>query len=85
MTNDTVCDVTTSTRIDHEEAMAIAAVENAKFAAQLRTLDSDDWTCQTDCALWNVRAVAVHVVGSAAGQASPCEFFRQKRQGTSSR
>ena len=39
MTNDTVCDVSTITRIGHTEAMAMSAVENAKFRGQLRTLD----------------------------------------------
>ena len=74
-------DVTTIPRIDHDEAMAIAAVENRKFAAQLRSFGPDDWRQPTDCALWDVRAVAAHVVGSAAAQASPREFFRQKRKG----
>lgn len=81
MTNGTVCDVATITRIDHTEAMAIAAVENAKFGDQLRSLDDADWTQPTDCPLWDVRALAAHVVGSAAGQASIREFFRQKRLG----
>jgi uncharacterized protein (TIGR03083 family) len=81
MTNGTVCDVATIARIDHTEAMAIATVENANFGAQLRSLDDTDWSRPTDCTLWDVRALAAHVVGSAASQASPREFFRQKRQG----
>ena len=43
MTNAAI-DVTTIDRITHDEAMAIAAVENRKFAEQLRSLDADDWT-----------------------------------------
>jgi uncharacterized protein (TIGR03083 family) len=35
----------------------------------------------TDCTRWDVRALAAHVVGSAAGQASPREFIRQIRAG----
>ena len=81
MINATVCEVGTIARIDHKEAMAIAAAENAKFGAQLRSLDDGDWTRPTDCPLWDVRAVAAHVVGSAAGQASLREFLRQKRMG----
>ena len=81
MTNATVCEVGTIPRIGHTEAMAIAAVENAKFGAQLRGLDDGDWTLPTDCQLWDVRALAAHVVGSAAGQASLREFLRQKRLG----
>lgn len=74
-------DVTTIRRIAHDEAMAIAAVENRKFLAQLRSLDGDDWIKQTACDRWDVRAVAAHVVGSAAGQISPREFLRQVRAG----
>jgi uncharacterized protein (TIGR03083 family) len=77
----TVRDVTTVPRIAHDEAMRIAAVENTKFAGLLRSLEPDDWTKPTDCALWDVRALAAHVVGSAAGQASPREFVRQVRKG----
>ena len=68
-------------RIDHDEAMRIAAVENRKFADLLRSLDVEDWTRPTDCPRWNVRGLAAHVIGSAAGQASPLEFLRQVRKG----
>lgn len=74
-------DVTTVPRIRHREAMQIAVVENAKFAAQLRSFEPKDWLKSTDCVLWNVKAVAAHVVGSAAGQASFPEFVRQVRKG----
>src|SRR5262245_42095151 len=73
-------DVTTIPRVGHAEAMRIAAVENRNFAAQLRTLDADDWTKPTDCVLWDVHDVAAHVIGSAAAQTSPCEFLRQLRK-----
>ncbi len=81
MTQATVHDVTTIPRIAHDEAMRIAAMENAKFAGLLRSFEPGDWTRPTDCALWDVRALAAHVVGSAAGQASPREFVRQVRKG----
>jgi uncharacterized protein (TIGR03083 family) len=61
--------------------MEIAAVENRKFAQQMRSFAPDDWTKPTDCPLWDARAVAAHVVGSAAGQASVREFVRQARVG----
>ena len=76
-----VIDVTTIKRITHDEAMAIAAVENRKFDEQLRSLDAGDWSRPTACDRWNVREVAAHVVGSAAGQISPREFLRQVRAG----
>ncbi len=74
-------DVSTIERITHNEAVAIAAVENHKLAEQLRSLDADDWTKPTACDLWDVRAMAAHVVGAAAGQISPREFLRQVRAG----
>ena len=81
MTVNAAVDVTTIERIKHAEAMRIAAAENAKFGAALRALSDGDWQKQTDCARWDVRALVAHVVGSAAGQASPVEFARQVRKG----
>lgn len=80
MTVDAV-EVTTIERITHDEAMAITAVENRKFAEQLHGLGADDWTRPTACDRWDVRAVASHVIGSAASQISPREFVRQVRAG----
>ncbi|HMK12492.1 MAG TPA: maleylpyruvate isomerase family mycothiol-dependent enzyme [Acidimicrobiales bacterium] len=74
-------DITTIERIGHDEAMRLAAAENAKFGALLRNIAPEDWSKPTDCDLWDVRATAAHVVGSAAGQVSPREFLRQKRKG----
>ena len=39
------------------------------------------WSTPTECTLWDVRAMAAHLVGSAASQASLREFLRQKRAG----
>lgn len=77
----TTVDVSTIPRIKHAEAMRLAEVEADKVAAMLRSLEPDDWTKPTDCPRWDVRALAAHMVGSAAGQASPREFFRQVRAG----
>jgi uncharacterized protein (TIGR03083 family) len=68
-------------RIAHAEAMQIAAVENRKFTAALHELRPEDWAKPTDCSRWDVHALVAHVVGSAAGQASPREFFRQVHAG----
>ena len=81
MTETSAIDAHSIPRIDHAEAMALATVENQKFAAQLRSFGPDDWHQPTDCAPWDVRAVAAHVVGATAAQASPREFFRQRRKG----
>jgi len=77
----TPLDVTTIPRIKHREAMRITEVENRKFADALRALDESDWRKPTDCSRWDVHALAAHVIGSAAGQASPREFVRQVRKG----
>jgi uncharacterized protein (TIGR03083 family) len=76
-----VCDAAMVPRIKHKEAMQIAAEENRKFAELLQSLESEDWLQPTDCVRWDVRSLAAHVVGSAAGQASPREFIRQVRTG----
>jgi uncharacterized protein (TIGR03083 family) len=75
------CDVAKVPRIKHTEAMDIAAVENRRFAELLHSLEAEDWSKPTDCVRWDVRSLAAHVVGSAAGQASPREFIRQVRTG----
>jgi len=74
-------DVTSITRIDHDEAMQITAVENRKFAEMMASLSPAQWSTPTECTLWDVRAMASHLVGSAASQTSPREFLRQKRGG----
>ena len=68
-------------RIKHREAMELAARENLKVSSALRTLAPDDWQRPTDCTRWDVRQLVAHMVGSAAGQASPLEFARQVRAG----
>jgi len=74
-------DVASIRRIDHDEAMRITAIENRKFAELMESLSIMQWSTPTECTLWDVRAMAAHLVGSAASQASPREFLRQKRGG----
>ena len=81
MMTGTALDVSSIPRIGHDEAMAITSVENRRFADQMRSLGPDDWSTPTSCDLWDVRAMAAHVVGAAAGQISPREFVRQVRAG----
>ena len=42
---------------------ALAEAETARMVAALRQLDAADWTRQTDNTLWDVRAMAGHVLG----------------------
>ena len=69
-TRTTTVDITLITRIHHEEAMKITAVENRKFGDMLRSLSPEQWSTQTECTLWDVRSMAAHLVGSAASQTS---------------
>lgn len=79
--NITTQDVTTIARIDHDEAMALTLVEDERFERQMRSLTPEQWATPTECDLWDVRAMAAHLVGSAASQISPIEMFRQVRKG----
>jgi uncharacterized protein (TIGR03083 family) len=63
--------------IDHDEAMRLAAAENARLLTQLRSLSAEQWAAPTDCTGWTVRDVVVHLVASAQAQANPVEFARQ--------
>jgi len=70
-------DVAALRRIEHDEAMALTEVENARLLSQLRALNDEHWSLPTDCTGWDARAVAVHLIASAEAQASPVEFLRQ--------
>ena len=64
-------------RIQRAEARGIAEEEFRRFAELTASLTDDDWARPTDCTRWEVREVALHVLGSADAQASVKEFGRQ--------
>jgi uncharacterized protein (TIGR03083 family) len=64
-------------RIERPEARVLAEEEFRRFAALAASFNDDDWTRPTDCTAWNVREVALHVLGSADAQASFKEFLHQ--------
>jgi uncharacterized protein (TIGR03083 family) len=68
-------------RIEHDEAMPIAAREYQCFLDLLQELDGDDWARQTDNDEWDVRATALHVLGASASNASMREMAHQMRHG----
>jgi len=76
---------TTSTalppRITRPEARTLAEEEFRRFARLVATLRDEDWDRPTDCTAWDVRAIALHVLGSAEAQASFREFLHQLRRG----
>jgi uncharacterized protein (TIGR03083 family) len=56
--------------LDRATAMQLAATEYGRFEGLLRTLGPDDWARPTECAEWDVRAMAGHVLGMAQMVAS---------------
>jgi uncharacterized protein (TIGR03083 family) len=59
----TTTDVAEVHPIERPEAITLAADEVARMVAALRSLDPEDWARPTDCPLWDVRAMAGHVLG----------------------
>ncbi len=64
-------------RISRKEAHRLALEEFDRFATVCASLDADDWARPTDCTGWDVRALALHILGSAEAQASPRELIHQ--------
>jgi uncharacterized protein (TIGR03083 family) len=64
-------------RIDRDEARVIAEEEFRRFAALCASFTPDEWALPTDCTAWDVRSVALHVLGAADAQASVKEFVHQ--------
>jgi uncharacterized protein (TIGR03083 family) len=65
--------------LDRPTAMRLAADEYARFTDQVRGLGPSDWTAQTACPEWDVRAMTAHVLGMAEFAASVPERVRQGR------
>lgn len=72
-------------RMDRDLAMRLATTEYQRFLDLLRSLSQDDWTKPTDCAQWDVRAIAGHTTGMALMATGLKETLRQslmsKRRG----
>lgn len=68
-------------RIDRAEARRLAEDEFQRFAELTAALTPEEWAMPTDCTAWDVRQIALHVLGSADAQASVGEFAHQLRRG----
>jgi uncharacterized protein (TIGR03083 family) len=68
-------------RIDRPEARVLAEDEFRRFAELAASLSEDEWAQPTDCTAWDVRKVALHVLGAGDAQASVREFVHQFRKG----
>jgi uncharacterized protein (TIGR03083 family) len=77
----TAVDARAITQLDHNQAMQVTNVEFARLLSAVRELDAEDWTRPTDCVGWNVRAVMLHLLGSAEANASLRETAHQMRNG----
>ncbi len=62
--------------IDHDEAMHLAAVESGRVLALVDELHDDEWSRQTDCTAWDVRAMLGHMLGHLELQADVEERMR---------
>ncbi len=77
--NTTVTPVVQIQPIDRTEAKLLAAAENERMLALLRSLDDTDWTKPTDCTGWDVRALAGHVLGGIEDFSSFGSLMRMMR------
>ncbi|MEP7114404.1 MAG: maleylpyruvate isomerase family mycothiol-dependent enzyme [Ilumatobacteraceae bacterium] len=68
-------------RIKRPEARVLAEEEFVRFAATVTALTPEEWATDTDCTEWDVRKMALHVLGSGDAQASIREFLHQLRKG----
>ena len=59
----------------------LAEEEFRLFADLVASLTPEEWATPTDCARWDVRKMALHILGSAEAQASVREFAHQLRRG----
>ncbi len=58
-------------RVRGRELWRLAEDEYRRFSHLLGALRPDEWSRPTDCERWDVRAVALHVLGSTEANASP--------------
>jgi len=70
-------------RIKRPEARVLAEEEFTRFADLTASLSADEWALPTDCTMWDVRGIALHVLGSGDAQASFPQFLHQLRRGVS--
>ena len=68
-------------RIKRPEARVLANEEFVRFADLAASLTAEEWARPTDCPAWDVRKMALHVLGSGDAQASVREFAHQLRRG----
>jgi uncharacterized protein (TIGR03083 family) len=68
-------------RIRRPEARVLAEREFARFGELVASLTGQEWQTPTDCTRWDVRLMALHILGSGDAQASFPQFLHQLRRG----
>lgn len=68
-------------RITRPEARVLAEEEFTRMAQVVASLTPEEWATPTDCTGWDVRKMALHILGSGDAQASMGEFAHQFRRG----
>ena len=68
-------------RIKRPEARVLAEEEFVSFAALVKSLTPEEWASPTDCTAWDVRKMALHVLGLGDAEASVREFAHQFQRG----
>jgi uncharacterized protein (TIGR03083 family) len=70
-----------SHRLNHRDAMALAAEEHRRFGDLLEDLDEHEWSLTVkDCPDWDVRQLVSHVVGGMVANASMRANLSQLRR-----
>ena len=69
----------TTDRIQRPEARVLAEEEFRRFADLVASLSPEEWDRPTECTGWDVRKMALHILGSAEAQASVRELLHQVR------
>ena len=62
-------------RIKRPEARVLAEEEFRRFAELAASLSDEEWATPTECTGWDVRKMALHVLGSADAQARSASSF----------
>ena len=70
-------DVADIPAIEHDEAMAVAAVEYDRLLAVVDGFAPEDWAKETDCPGWDVRDMVTHLLGFMKANADHDEADRQ--------
>jgi uncharacterized protein (TIGR03083 family) len=70
-------DVADIPTLEHDEAMAIAAVEYQRLLELVDRFGPEDWARETDCPGWDVKDVVAHLLGWMKANADPAEAGRQ--------